>query len=459
MMERSSIDPKTSVLVKVFRDCTSSASSAQSNFDGSAHQNFHGSGNDVYSGLEVWKLNDVVFLDDSPSILGRVVAIDNNQVVVDCSYTQSDPSEGHPSDVPVAKSSLKVFRLSDLEPCIEGPDFFSRQGANVTEEGPSTSSCQPPQRMASRHVAGVVQHRPVCIVEISSFSHVLTSAILKSLGSSIPEPISQSETPPLNGFRALAVHCTDAGPNLLVERVADRKSFLLCSAHLDMSGTSGTSFVAVGSTDDKHKRVTILEEAVDSVESGLSPNKPLSHAIRSILLNRFQTSLEPGDSATSADKPEGGGGRGRDKGTKSKSASRKGKTVTFAGGAKGSSDQGKRSAKPHSHEDETAMDTSTGSASAGSYYGPKTVTNCEFVPLLPEHPDMCFLRDFGGTVWPLSDGLSLQPTPPGGPNGANSGPKGPMQSYRCICVRQYAIQGQDQDSVAVLALGKQNQNV
>ena len=133
MMERSSIDPKTSVLVKVFRDCTSSASSAQSNFDGSAHQNFHGSGNDVYSGLEVWKLNDVVFLDDSPSILGRVVAVDNNQVVVDCSYTQSDPSEGHPSDVPVAKSSLKVFRLSDLEPCIEGPDFFSRQGANVSE--------------------------------------------------------------------------------------------------------------------------------------------------------------------------------------------------------------------------------------------------------------------------------------------------------------------------------------
>ena len=37
----------------------------------------------------------------------------------------------------------------------------------------------------------------------------------------------------------------------------------------------------------------------------------------------------------------------------------------------------------------------------------------EFVPLLPEHPDMCFLRDFGGTVWPFRTALVSNPPPLG----------------------------------------------
>ena len=448
VMERSSIDPKTSVLVKVFRDRTGSSSSAQSNFE-LASQNLHGSAN-IYSGLEVWKLSDVVFLDDSPSILGRVIAVDGAQVVVDCSYSEAstDLGEGTSS---AAKSSLKVFRLSDLEGCIEGPDFQSK-GSNIPPGEPSTSSTnpQPPPRAITHHVAGVVQHRPVCLVDPLS-----TSSSGRNIGSSIPEPMPQSQTGQLRGFRTLAAHATDSGPNLLVERVSDQSAFLVCSAHLTMSGINGTSFVAVGNHDTKKKRSTVVEEAVNSVESGLASDGSLLQAVQN-LSNRFQTGSEAdvGESVVpkkaavtttvkSSCKESHSG--------KTRGPSRKGKGVSSMAG-KGSSRVKRSSSTKHVHfqRDKVAVDTGPGSATVGPDSVPKSrVTSCEFVPLSANHPDLFFVRDAGGTIWPLLDGLGLAPTPP--ECGTTGRPKRPVRSYRCISVRQYAVQGEDR--VAVFVLG------
>ena len=446
VMERSSIDPKTSVLVKVFRDRTGSSSSAQSNFE-LACQNLHGSAN-IYSGLEVWKLSDVVFLDDSPSILGRVIAVDGAQVVVDCSYSEAgtDLGEGTSS---AAKSSLKVFRLSDLEGCIEGPDFQSR-GSNIHAGEPSTSSTnpQPPPRAITHHVAGVVQHRPVCLVE--SLSTTSSNATGRTIGSSNPEPIPQSQTGQLRGFRSLAAHATDSGPNLLVERISDQAAFLVCSAHLTMSGINGTSFVAVGNHDTKKKRSTVVEETVNSVESGLAGDRSLVQTVQN-LSNRFQTGSE-GDVSESvvpkkaaAVKPSGKESHSG----KTRGSSRKGKGVSSMAG-KGSS-RGKRSSSTkhvHFQRDKVAVDT--GAGTVGPDPAPKScVTSCEFVPLSADHPDLFFVRDAGGTIWPLLDGLGLAPTPP--ECGTTGRPKRPVRSYRCVSVRQYAVQGEDR--VAVFVLG------
>ena len=448
MMERSSIDPKTSVLVKVFRDRTSSSSSSQSNFE-PTRQIFHGSGN-IYSGLEVWKLSDVVFLDDSPSILGRVIAVDGAQVVVDCSYseTATDLGEGTSTS---AKSSLKVFRLSDLESCIEGPDFRWK-GANISTSGePSTSSStttQQPPRAISHHVAGVVQHKPVCLVEPVSLSSSLAGG--KNSGSSIPEPMSQSQTGTLRGFRSLAVHTSDSGPNILVERVSDQATFLVCSTHLTMSGINGTSFVAVGNHDTKKKRSTVAEETVNSIESGLCNDASLVQTIQS-LSNQFQTGFEADMSGKSLSKKPAGTTSSKE--VKSKGSSRKGKGVSSMSG-KGSN-RGKRSSTRHVHfqREKIAVDTGPGSTTVGPDSIPKFPSGCELVPLADDHPDLFFILDVSGTVWPLVDGLGLRPPPPDGGGGGTTGrPKRPSRSYCCVRVRQYAVQGED--CVAVFVLGK-----
>ena len=456
VIESSAIDPKTSVLVKVYRDRLASLSS-QSNFDWATRQNFHGSSNDIYSGLEVWKLSDVVFLDDSPSILGRVVVVDGHQVVVDCSYTesQSDLGEGTSSSTTAAmKSSLKVFRLNDLEPCLEGPDFLTApmQGSSLSD-GPSASSSQPTPRVISRHVAGVVQHRPVCIIDSLSSHHLSIS--LQNLGSSVSEPIPRFQAAPsMRGFRTLAAHCTDSGPVLLVERVSDHSSFLVSSAHLPMSGVIGTSFVAVGNHDSKQKRSTVVEESVISTESGLTCNRSVLRAVKS-LSNQFKTGFDTREcgKAVTTKSEAATMAAGKTIG-KNKAPSKKGKGVSSAS-RRGSNSRGKLSAKhTHLQHDKVAMDTDTVSMTFSLNSVPKSVPSCEFIPLLADQPDLCFLRDASGTVWPLMDGLSLLPTPPGGPNGATSCQKRPLESYRCVCLRQYAVQGQDIDSIAVFVLGK-----
>ena len=445
VMERSSIDPKTSVLVKVFKDFGL-------DFSSSACYDLYQSEN-IYSGLEVWKLSDVVFLDDSPSILGRVVAIDRQQVIIDCSYTEPI-FEGATNNTNAAKSSLKVFKTTDLEPCMEGPDFQRATGSKVEGRGvgnfpsgpggetPSTSSQggRHSVHSVSRHVSGTVQHRPVLILDPTPVQnyHNGDSPVMENC---------------LRGFRPLAVMATDSGPNLLVERVSDRSSFLVCSSHATTGAMSMSSFVAVGNRDTKVKRCTIAEESVNSVASGLARNVSLLQA-SSELSNQFKTGSgalsttgsKPGcpDICTTSSKDSTIG--------KTLTQSRKGKKVASVETGSTSS-RGKRSQK-HMHflqpQPQVAMDTTSVPTSVAASNSIVHVSrDCEFVPLSSSHADMFLIRDISGTIWSLLDGLSLKPS---------CGPSGhvlhqssvPSWSYSCISSRQYSTQGQDNVSVFVL---------
>ena len=63
-------------------------------------------GDGYYDGLEVWSLPDVVFLDDSPAVLGRVVTVDQLQAIVDISCASSE--SGTMGSTSGAQSTLKV---------------------------------------------------------------------------------------------------------------------------------------------------------------------------------------------------------------------------------------------------------------------------------------------------------------------------------------------------------------
>ena len=420
VMERSSIDPKTSILVKVFRDCNQEPSlSARSNFDAARH--VLSESGDIYSGLEVWKLSDVIFLNDAPSILGRVVAIDKQQAIVDCAHNEAPMREG--SSVPI--SSLRVFRLTELEPCIEGPDFqpamtsSSMTSSTMTSSSKSGGILSLMQRMVTRHTAGTVQHRPVCIVDPAPFTSPSTRRMnTDSL------PLSPHR---LTGFRPLAVHATDLGPNLLVERIADRTTFLVCSAHLTTPTLNVTSFVAIGNHDSKPKHCTIPEEAVNSVEAGFVFNPSLTR------FTKKQEALDTNDVAMATSKSgDGAKTTGKEISGKKRTLSRKGKTVISQ-----------------------VKDSSIRQVATSGSHSIPIGTECEFVQLSTSHPNLFFVRDISGTIWPLLDGLCLKCTTSGlggGPSGlVTKGPPVPQQSYRSITSRQYYVQGHGDVTILVLS--------
>jgi E3 ubiquitin-protein ligase EDD1 len=218
IIERSSIDPTINVLVKVMR------------------QPCGGPHGITFDSLEIWKQSDIVFLDNSPSVLGKVVAIDNNQAIVDItSATDSLLAE--------SQKSLKVFRLSELAAL--GPDF---------DGGDNDSSIPMNGRSLSRHVAGIVQHHPVCLVDptpISDLSVTDDSASTRSM---------------LKGFTPLAVHPTNSGPYLLVKRIADQRTFIVCTSGTSSALLQSSSFVAVGEKDQKPYKCTMEEESCDAKE-------------------------------------------------------------------------------------------------------------------------------------------------------------------------------------------------
>ena len=427
VMEQSSIDPKTSVLVKVFNDfCNTST-----NIFDTARPDLYKTG-DIYSRLEVWKLNDVVFLDDSPSILGRVVAIDRQQAVVDCSYTEQALAE----ESNIAKSSLKVFKLAELEACIEGPDFQTPVTSSSLKTGaaqPSASTNPTFQRTVTRHVSGTVQHLPVCIIDPTPYPP--TQRFNSSHGEAIP---ASSNT--LSGLKPLAVHVSDSGPSILFERLSDRATFLACSTHLSTDSLNVSSFVALSQHEsNKVKRCTIPEEAVNSIEAGLVVNPLLTQAARMLTSEHGAQKVAPPQFSSK------GGNIGRVSGKvvtgKRRLLSRKGKTAVLHPTASG---KGKY------------MYVQPTQDCTGSNANPDSIPRCDFIPISAGHPDLFFIHDISGSVWPLLDGLSLKCTPTGlasQPSGIISKrPSVPQQSYRCIISRQYAVQGQG--DVAVLILGK-----
>ena len=438
IMERSSIDPKTSVLVKVFRDLgRSSTTTGRTSFE-AARLDLYEPG-DIFSRLEVWKLSEVVFLDDSPSVLGRVVAIDQQQVVVDCGFSQThaDLVQGEST----AKSSLKVFKLSELEACIEGPDFQpkSKPTSSAAAFPPSSSSSILSEdstvlrHSVSRHVAGTVQHRPVCLLDPSKPHQ------LKSFDASLSESPQVSSR--LCGFSPLAVQATDAGPNLLVEHVANGNAHLVCSAHLNTTALNATSFVALGYRDTKAKRCTISEESVSAIEGGLKTNWPLVQAVTAM-------PTSPADIMTEAT-TKSSKTRAKDADQKRKASTRKGKSLALSKTAQNSV---KGSAKSSLFPSPSSTAVGLGTSDTCAHSIPPPFLRSEFIAIKAGQPDLFFIRDTSGCIWPLVDGLSLQWTADGSGSHGTKRLSLPLQSYRSVQSRQYTTQADGEVAVFVLGM-------
>lgn len=270
IIEHSGLDPKTSILVKVYNDVSNfpltdgrgSKSKLPKDLEGETY----------YSGLEVWSLSDVVFLDDSPAVLGRVVTVDQPQAIVDISCASSE--SGTMDSTSSAQSTLKVFKLNDIEPCMDKCQAVSasqkgeRHSVSKTTCGNSLRDVEERGVTVSHHIAGVVQRRPACLLTPSAPPQPPASYTLPH------PPRDQQDTPTnppctcIHGYWPLAVQFSDTGPIILAKRVSDGATFLVCSGHPGFPSFSSSSFVSLTSRDSKPGRSTIDEESVSACDGG-----------------------------------------------------------------------------------------------------------------------------------------------------------------------------------------------
>ena len=237
IIEKGSIDPTTSVLVKILKQTVQEGDDGM----GKVQQ---------YESLEIWKQSDVVFLDDSPAVLGKVVAVDNNQAIIDVSYAQHTDIQ----TTSKPQNSLKVYRLAELSLCM-GVEAT----ANATVEVTPTSHSQP----VSRHVAGIVQHAPVCILDPAPLPPT-------SLPPIIDDSMGETKGPSmLRGFLPLALHPTNSGPYLLIKRIEDDQTFFVCTSGTSSGLIQSSSFVATGGRDAKPQKCTLEEESCHAYECAL----------------------------------------------------------------------------------------------------------------------------------------------------------------------------------------------
>ena len=488
-MERSSIDPKTSILVKVYHDFGPNHPKEGIYKD---DDNGRLSSFELFDDLEVWKLSDVVFLDNSPSVLGRVVTVDDQQVIVDVTYPQDHHHHHHHHDdgdsggfqgdttttmtTSSPKSSLKVFKLSELETCPEGLDTISKMmsssnttmtAATGTSTQSGTATCTSAaaatnfdfshcSSSTSYHHAGTVQHCPVCFLDPSpakpapiknSSEHhhhhhhqqqqQPSSSFAATTSSSLSDGAAQQVSARLYGFRPLAIQATTFGPNLLLERVLDGRAFLVCSAHLNASSLYATSFVALGHRGTKTSRCTIKEESVFATESGLLSSSSLKH----VVIDWSSNTRKCGPSTS----PK------KDGGAKQKLSSRKQK---FAVRDASDDDDVVVRVKPGSlslrsgfHSEKTGLGSQL-LASPGLQSG--SPPSAKFVVLDASQPDLFCIQDINGCIWPLLDGLNLRSSVYADNEENRQGL--PLLSYRCIHSRQYTTE--NNENLAVFTLGR-----
>ena len=485
IIEHGSLDPKTSVLVKVFKDdyrVNSDDNKKPSWMDLDSRLLPELDTNSNYNSLEVWKLSDVVFLDDSPAILGRVVTVDHPQAIVDISHSTSE--SGTLASSSNAKSTLKVFKVSELELCpIDYGESGSQsqpqsrqqqqqQKANLASmSGFSEAKVLQNHGGVSHHVAGTVQHHPVCILSpelTSSSGNVSSSNLLQQQGSAAGSVIY--------GYTPLAVHTTDEGPTLLVERMSDSATFLVYSGH--SSAGSGalisTSFMALNCKDSKPNLFTIEEESVPALEGGFRADPIV------LSYNRPTNDDQPLTGGNGKDAQKGSNGaRSKDtlgsKVTKGKSKANAASTpvksveVDAVVGATKSSISPRRSSrkrkldknsktptttpnKLQASDDTSDKQTACTSAAAKSLkkvdpssqlLQSSATLPCPPVAKLNSQP--LLIWDVNGMVCPLLDGLNLKSMP-----GKTSLPL-PTMSYRFVTSRQHAIT--KSQNVYILTLG------
>ena len=493
IIEHGSLDPKTSVLVKVFKDdhrASSDDSKKASWMDFDSRLLPELDANSNYNSLEVWKLSDVVFLDDSPAILGRVVTVDHPQAIVDISHSTSE--SGTLASSSNAKSTLKVFKVSELELCPidygeSGPQ--SRQQPqqhqqpvkiNLASTAPSLTDSKglPNCGGISRHVAGTVQHHPVCILapELTPSSSGNGSSI------SMQQQGSTTTGSVIHGYTPLAVHTTDKGPTMLVERISDSATFLVYSGHSSAGGGAlvSTSFVALNCKDSKPNLFTIEEESVPAMEGGfradpvvLSYNRSSSNGDHPCKDDGGDSNDDRGRSVGSARSKVGIQSKGKSKaGSKASSTPVKSMEVERPGDATRLPRRSNRKRKldksgkastattitSTTPDDQKATGTCTTSKLpapvklskktdlSSSSSSSLSLLQRPLVVKLNSEPLMMW--DVNGMVCPLLDGLNLRP---GVPGKAGSLPL-PTMSYRFVSSRRHAIS--KTQNVCVLVLGK-----
>ena len=134
------------------------------------------------NGSEIWEVKDVVFLESENKLLGTVAAIDGPHVIVRVANV-----------VPPSESSLRVFKVSELESV---PSEGERsEGTAATQQLPTSSLYR-----------GCIQHAPKCVI------------------SSARKPGSKEL---LGGFKPLAITTTSVGISLVAQRSSDSKAFFL----------------------------------------------------------------------------------------------------------------------------------------------------------------------------------------------------------------------------------------
>ncbi len=224
VVEQSWTASRSSVLVRVYKDPPLEGQSSKSTGASAVLKDIESSTH--FESLDIWKTSDIVFLDDSPAVLGRVVTVDQHQAIVNVFLDDASSS----------KSSLKVFKTSELELCL-----------NTVQ---SSATGTPSEQSSSQHIAGVVQHTPLLLStpDLSTDEH------------------SKSIT---YGYRPLAIHTTTSGPSLLLEHVNNNKAFIVCSGQASHGPFGTSSFVALG-LGSKPVRSTVPEESLSAAEGGLA---------------------------------------------------------------------------------------------------------------------------------------------------------------------------------------------
>ena len=246
--DHSLLDPKVSVLVKV--DINNSLS------PNAAERLNPSSSSTLRSGkkmLEVWSRSQVTFLNNPTPLYGEVIAIDQQQAVVKLENGGSD------------KPAVKIVKLSELEVAsvTSNKNVLDNNMSGIHDNFP-TSSAQPiPSTKPSsftKHIAGVIQHKPLCILDGScQWKPAESFSMLDvQLGTTV------------TGFRPITFHATKEGITLLVERKSDLKTFLLFPAALTTGLVRGSSYVATGNGTNYHNKSTLEEDAVISTEAGFA---------------------------------------------------------------------------------------------------------------------------------------------------------------------------------------------
>ena len=411
---------------------------------------------ECYEGLEVWSLSDVVFLDDSPAVLGRVVTVDQLQAIVDISHASTDA--GTMESLSAAQSTLKVFKLSDIEPCIDKthlpggarchtPSRDEGGGKGLDEVVRSKSggrSLNEGSLAVSQHIAGVVQHRPACL---------LTPLPLPG----VPHPpphhhhrdsdSTPNHTPPppctcVHGHYPLAVHSTDNGPIMLVKRVSDGTAFLVCSGHTGFPSFASSSFVSLSSRDGRPGRSTIDEESVPAHDSGLDRASWTCPPLGDAGLADKTPATENAESAkTRGARNAELAKAGRAKHAKSAKVGGARNTESAKVGVGMNAESAKVGVGLNAESAKVGGGMNAESAKvggAGSVVAVGSVSNPCFVQF--HKSDAIVLQDANGIVCPLLEGLRLRPSAlPSQQHGGGGRGSRPLQPYKCIVTRSQLV--------------------